>query len=99
MNEQHEMILEKMHPSGTEEWYCPTCGRRMLLNYGPRFTKEILEAGNESAVHSGGKGGLRMGAMQLMPVDRSPTEDARLAAWEAWLDEMGFDDLWNTDIQ
>jgi len=33
--QQHEMVLDKTHPSGTDEWYCPTCGRRLLMDYEP----------------------------------------------------------------
>ncbi len=64
--EQHEMILEESHPSGADEWYCPTCGRRLLMNYGPEFKKTVLEAGDEYAVHSGGKGGVRMQVSKII---------------------------------
>jgi hypothetical protein len=97
--EQHEMILEKTHPSGADEWYCPICGRRLLMDYEPRYKKTVLEAGDEFAIHSGGKGGLRVGSIQAKPVDRSvsqmETDDMRLAPWTAWLDEVDFESLWN----
>jgi hypothetical protein len=103
MNENHEMILERTHPSGVDEWYCPTCGRRLLMDYGPKFKKTVLEAGDEHVVHSGGKGGLYIGSMQARPVDdsaaREEVEDTRLAPWEAWLDESGFENLWKNDDQ
>jgi hypothetical protein len=103
--EQHEMVLEKTYPSGLDEWYCPTCGRRMLLHYGPKFKKTILEAGDEYAVHSGGKGGLRTGSMQVASVDPTVSENDRmislndpsLAPWIAWLDEVGFENLWDDE--
>jgi hypothetical protein len=32
MQEQHhEMVLEMTHASGMQGWYCPSCGRRILL--------------------------------------------------------------------
>jgi hypothetical protein len=109
MNEQqkHEMILDKTHPSGADEWYCPTCGRRFLFDYEPSFKKTILEAGDEYAIHSGGKGGLRMSAMQVIPIEDTisqedsihPIEDPSLAPWSAWLEESDFDSLWNSDVQ
>jgi hypothetical protein len=105
MNEHHEMILEKTRPSGQDEWYCPTCGRRMLVDYGPRLKKVILEAGDEYAIHSGGKGGVQMGMITTTQVDSTPTPndtqtgDAYLAPWAAWLEEMGFEDLWDNDVQ
>lgn len=29
--QQHEMLLEMTYPSGAEQWYCPSCGRRLVL--------------------------------------------------------------------
>jgi hypothetical protein len=59
--EHHEMVLETTHSSGAEEWFCPTCGRRFLMQWPPAYKKIILEAGDEEALHSGNKGGLRIG--------------------------------------
>jgi len=47
--QKHEMVLEITHPTGAEEWYCPTCGRRLLLSWPPAYKKIILDAGNEPA--------------------------------------------------
>lgn len=63
--QRHEMVLEKTHESGAEEWYCPVCGRRFLMQWPPNYKKIILEPGDEYAVHNGGKGGLEMGAPHL----------------------------------
>jgi hypothetical protein len=54
---EHQMILQHVDPSGIEEWYCPTCGRRFLLQWPPEYRKVILDAGDENAIHSGGKSG------------------------------------------
>ncbi len=36
MNDKHhEMVLERTHVSGVEEWYCPSCGRRFLVQLIP----------------------------------------------------------------
>ena len=59
--EQHDMILEKTHDSGAEEWSCPTCGRKMLVQWSPDFKRIVLEKGNDEAIHNGSKGGLKMG--------------------------------------
>ncbi|HLE90602.1 MAG TPA: hypothetical protein VI753_05590 [Anaerolineales bacterium] len=49
MNEQqHEMVLEKTHPSGAEEWYCPTCGRRILLRVPSTNGMVVVEPGSGS---------------------------------------------------
>ena len=45
--EQHEMVLEATHPSGEEEWFCPTCGRRFLMRWPPAYEKIVLERGDE----------------------------------------------------
>ena len=96
--QHHEMILDKTHPSGTDEWYCPTCGRRLLMDYEPKYKKTVIKAGDEYAIHSGGKGGLRMGPMQVTADSQSSTDlgndDPSLAPWTAWLDEVDFDSLW-----
>lgn len=60
IQEHHVMVLEGVHPSGAEEWHCPTCGRRIMMQWPPNYKKIVLEAGDEYAVHSGGKGGLQV---------------------------------------
>lgn len=103
--QQHEMVLEKTHPSGADEWFCPSCGRRLLMDYGPKFKKTILEAGDEYAVHSGAKGGLQMGSIQVVPVSDPPAaeesivsiEDPSLAPWVAWLDKVDFESRWKDE--
>lgn len=103
--QQHEMYLEKTHLSGAEEWRCPVCGRRMLINWKPKFSKIVLEVGDNYAVHSGGKGGLRIGSIQARPVDvldmegesQSGIDDFRLEPWIQWLDAIDFDNLWNNE--
>ncbi len=105
MNEQqHEMVLEKTHPSGVDEWYCPTCGRRLLMDYGPKFKKTVLETGDEHAVHSGGKGGLQIGSLQVTSVDDTLSkeedtltiDDPSLTPWAEWLDKVDFESRWNS---
>jgi len=63
--EQHEMQIQTKYASGTELWYCPTCGRKFLLDWPPEYKKTVLDPGNELAVHSGGKGGLSMGSTKI----------------------------------
>jgi hypothetical protein len=107
MNEQqrHEMVLRTTNPSGAEEWNCPTCGRRLLISWAPKFKKTVLEAGDEFSIHSGGKGGLQMGRTQIVPLNdpepeeepTTPIEDPRLAPWESWMKETDFEDLWGDE--
>ena len=105
--ERHEMVFEKTHTSGAEEWYCPICGRRMLINWQPQFKKIILKTGDDYAMHSATKGLLPIGPLRVTPVDgdtpraepEALIEDSRLAPWMAWLDEVGFESLWNDEDQ
>ena len=91
---------------GTEEWYCPNCGRRLLLNWVPQFEKVVLEAGDQYAIHTGDLDNAPTTPADTMPsddiafqdqVDLS-MEDARLLPWMKWLDEVDFENLWNRDI-
>lgn len=91
--QRHEMVIGTTHPSGAEEWNCPICGRRLLISWGPNFKKTVLEAGDEFSIHSGGKGGLRIGNTQVIP-GNDPAEDARLDPWESWMNDSNFEDLW-----
>jgi hypothetical protein len=90
--QQHEMQLEKTHPSGADEWYCPTCGRRFLLCWPPAYKKIIIEAGDEYVVHSAGKGGLRMGLLQIKDDEEPLLSDELRAAIEEVLEDIDFDD-------
>ena len=53
----HEMELTAAH-EGTEEWFCPVCGRRVLIEWHP-WRKVTLDPGDPTAAHSASKG-LRM---------------------------------------
>ena len=90
--DQHQMQLEKVHPSGAEEWFCPTCGRRFLMTWPPNYKKVILEAGDEYAIHNGGKGGLQLQAAQIEDTVNEPelSKDLREALSEV-LDNINFD--------
>jgi hypothetical protein len=106
----HELQFERTHPSGAQEWFCPTCGRRLLMQWPPSYEKQVLEAGDERASHTGGKIGalprlLRAGERPLSDWEDSPsvgdfeTDDAlsldALRPWLKWVREAGLDDLWN----
>ena len=107
MNEgqRHEMVLETTDVSGVEEWYCPTCGRRMTITWEP-WKKIILEKGDIYATHGGSKGILKIGPLQLIPENESGLasatepylEDPYLAPWLRWLDKKDSDDFWNEEV-
>jgi hypothetical protein len=88
--QQHEMLLDKVHSSGAEEWYCPECGRRILRRVPPTQTMIILEPGDLSAIHSGSRGGLRIGTVQIAQQDAEPGEvaDENLHFWIKALEDL-----------
>ena len=94
MNEQqrHEMVLETTHPSGVEEWYCPTCGRRFVLNWPPEYKKTILNVGDELAIHSGGKGGVSMSQVRINQADEPELPPQIRSSIEKILRDFDFDD-------
>ena len=99
-NQQHEMILDKAHPSGAEEWYCPTCGRRFVMQWPPKYKRIVLDAGDIYAVHSGGKGGLKLGNVQIQPGEESAAsadDDLPLDQWKSWLDSVDTSNWWPED--
>ena len=94
MNEQqkHEMVLETTHSSGAEEWNCPTCGRRLLIHWEPTFKKVVLHAGDEFSIHSGGKGGLGMGSIQIHKPGEPVLPEGIIATLERILKKFDLDD-------
>lgn len=111
--QRHEMVLVSTHQSGAEEWLCPTCGRRFLMQWPPEYKKIILETGDENAIHSGGKGGVQMETPQTSLVQEEeylpepeiqddeayiPLEQETLRPWEEWMAKVDFEHLWDRQI-
>lgn len=102
--QRHEMILETTHSSGAEEWYCPTCGRRMTITWHP-WKKILLEQGDMYAAHSASKGGLLLGSLGITQGNEieqqsslePSAEDTYLAPWVRWLKNVDLDDLANRE--
>ncbi|MGW7545991.1 hypothetical protein ACWGKQ_33520 [Streptomyces sp. NPDC054770] len=93
MSTTHEMRLVNTLASGAEEWFCPSCRRRILMQWPPRYELVVLERGDETVTHAGGKGGLSIVRTEVptaptvpqpsaMPSGPGP-EDSR------WLREIG----------
>lgn len=91
--EQHEMVLEMTHPSGMQGWFCPSCGRRILLHVPPHGDLVIVERGDESAGHSGSIGGLRIGVVQVSERRDEPEKisEERLLPWIKALEDLNLD--------
>ena len=99
-SQQHEMLLNKTYPSGAEEWYCPTCGRRFVMQWPPKYKRIILNSGDRDTAHRGGKGELQMGAIQIKPNGEHALpaeEDLPLDHWRSWLDNEDTSKWWPDD--
>jgi hypothetical protein len=63
--ERHEMQLQRSFPSGAQEWSCTTCKRRVVIEHAANRVRIVaLERGDERAIHSTSRGGLRVAASQ-----------------------------------
>lgn len=87
--QRHEMQLVKTHASDVEEWYCPTCGRRFVLQWPPEYKQIILEAGDEDALHVGGKG---QPYLNLSIEANYTTTSAPMDHWNDWLKDVDLGD-------
>ncbi|MCM4078851.1 hypothetical protein [Paractinoplanes hotanensis] len=47
------MMVVKSGETGAEEWNCPSCGRRLLLRWPPRFERIVLHPGDDRVIHVG----------------------------------------------
>lgn len=93
--EQHVMELNKTYESGAEEWVCPICERRFVVQWPPAYKKIILDPGDEYAFHSGGKGGVLMGTPQVQDnqVESSkPPQSALAPVWLEVIESLDFGD-------
>ncbi|HKZ82545.1 MAG TPA: hypothetical protein VJ793_02685 [Anaerolineae bacterium] len=88
----HEMRFEQTHSSGADEWVCPTCGRRLLMYWPPAYRRVVLDAGDEQAIHSGGKGELQMRPPQVSAADEPPLSEEMRDALEEALKDADFGD-------
>jgi hypothetical protein len=97
--QKHEMILRDSDPSGEEEWFCPTCGRRMTINWHP-WRKTVLEQGDMYAAHSAIKGGLRLEVTDVNVGDASAQmDDPYLVPWQRWMEKYDSDRSGNDKTQ
>ncbi|WP_217560902.1 hypothetical protein [Streptomyces sp. GbtcB6] len=99
MSTTHEMRLVNTLASGAEEWLCPSCRRRILMQWPPRYELVVLERGDETVTHTGGKGGL---SIVRTEVSTEPTVPQPLAMSSEpipedsrWLREIGI--VWDDE--
>ncbi len=110
--QHHQMVLLATHPSGADEWLCPTCGRKVLMQWPPDYKKIVLVAGDESAIHTGGKSGLSL----TLPENREDCsseefiepesletltvqDEVGLDVFQEWFERANFESLWGEQDQ
>jgi hypothetical protein len=86
---QHQMQRMETREHGLDEWWCPTCGRRLLLRWPPEYQKLVLEAGDEGASHAGATAGLGFGSLEVVAPGNAPTDPD--PQWRQWLADNGID--------
>lgn len=96
-DQHHEMVLEKTHISGVEEWFCPNCGRRFLVQWPPAYKVIILQDGEKDTRHNLSRLTQSRQATRLAQAEES-IEDFRLIPWRKWLEDRDFDSLWDSDL-
>jgi hypothetical protein len=93
-SQQHEMQLEKTYPSGAQEWFCPTCTHRFIVQWRPAFNMIDLKAGDRRISHTGSTDGLpiRLRPLQIHQVEEPVFPDDLRAALEEALEDIDLDD-------
>ena len=51
----------RTHADASEEWVCPTCGRRLLVDRADDYRTQVLEVGDEGSGHVGGSAAMWRG--------------------------------------
>ena len=74
----HEMEIIYTYPNGAQEFHCPQCGRRLVINWDD-LEKRVITPGDESAQHTGGSGGLSISVGGVMEKD----------TYDFWNEEIG----------
>jgi hypothetical protein len=95
---RHTMVRINKNEDGVEEWHCPTCGRRFLMEWPPNYKRTILEPGDEAVIHVGGKGEMGMGETEVENGDAKPVENVMpideqsLIPWLQWVQNINLED-------
>lgn len=99
----HTMTMISEH-EGTEEWLCSSCGRHLLVSWSPVFRKTVLVEGDALANHTRIRVNMKPGEKREQPTALLPKpvmdlsdDDPRLIPWLIWMEESGFENLWNDD--
>jgi hypothetical protein len=61
------------------------------MRWPPQYKKIILENGDETAIHTAGKGGLQIGSVQASPRGSDDAPDKDLGFWSEGLRDIDFE--------
>ena len=51
-------------PVTEQEWWCPQCGRRLLMSFPPAYRRVVLEIGDVWTPHAAGSGGVAVSPIE-----------------------------------
>jgi hypothetical protein len=86
---RHEMVMCERRSSGAEEWWCPSCGRRLVVRWPPDYERVVLDPGDPYAIHVGGAPGEPPGPVTpVTPVTPAAEPGQK---WLAWLHDNGIE--------
>jgi len=85
---QHKLVLSEIFSSGAQEYYCPICGRRFVIQFLPNFKRIMLDHGDEMAVHIGGTPQRKARACEPSGDQMGKLDDPYLQLWRNYLDNI-----------
>jgi hypothetical protein len=92
----HEMVFERTHLSGVEEWFCPNCGRRFLVQWPPAYKMIVLEPGEKDTRHNLSKVNSRPSGVQAPQTQEpEPIDEFRLIPFLEWMEKVDFASRWD----
>jgi hypothetical protein len=65
-SQPHMLQRSHIHSNGAEEWACPICGRKILIDWQGLHRSAVLIPGDASTSHIGGAGNQRTEASQVI---------------------------------
>ncbi len=87
--ETHLLEFKAVYASGAEEWYCRVCGRRLLIEWMPVYKVDVVEPGNERAVHAVSARSLHLGSLLAAPAENDEVmRELEMGPWPAFLDTI-----------
>jgi hypothetical protein len=91
----HQMIRQTPTGANTvgaeQEWWCPECGRRLLMSFPPAYRRVVLEVGDVWTPHVAGNGGIAVSPIAPGDDGSHTWTDDDDRALRDWRDGLGGD--------